>query len=112
MRSKTVAAQKVEIFIAGDYAKALDLCQAFCASIGLCVTVTPTCYVYKGGREDGVIVGLINYARFPVALSVLETKALQLANVLLVGLGQQSYTIQTGDLSTLYTNRPDHVEIK
>lgn len=31
----------------------------------LCVTVTPTRFIYVDGYEDGVVVGLINYPRFP-----------------------------------------------
>jgi len=58
-------AYKIEIFIGGDHNKALDICEAFCTRVGLCVTVEPTTYVYSGGRCKGVRVGLINYARFP-----------------------------------------------
>jgi SAM-dependent methyltransferase len=30
-----------------------------------CVTVTPTNFIYCGGQEDGVIIGIRNYPRFP-----------------------------------------------
>lgn len=39
-------------------------CQKIC-NFGNCVTVTPTRFIYKDGWEDGVIIGLINYPRFP-----------------------------------------------
>ncbi len=55
----------VSIFIAGDYDKAHEICRAHCDAVGLCVTVTATSYIYTGGEEAGVIVGLINYPRFP-----------------------------------------------
>ena len=41
-----------------------DECKKICA-IGNCVTVTPTRFIYKDGWEDGVVIGLINYPRFP-----------------------------------------------
>ena len=40
-------------------------CQIICNRVGLCVTVTPTKYIYTGGCENGAIVGLINYPIFP-----------------------------------------------
>lgn len=63
MRRVSAPSCPVSIFIAGDFDEARDLCRAFCDEEGLCVTVTPTTYVYTGGEEDGVIVGLINYPR-------------------------------------------------
>ncbi len=45
--------------------EAEELCGAYCDSVGLGVSVTPTRFVYRYGSEPGVIVGLINYPRFP-----------------------------------------------
>lgn len=42
-----------------------DICYSYCQYPGYCLTVTPTMFVYKGGMEDGVVVGIINYPRFP-----------------------------------------------
>lgn len=92
MRSITI-----NIFIAGGHGKACKLCAEWFESRGGCVTVTPTQYVYTGGREDGVIVGIINYPPYHTSLPVLWDKAKELAEFLRVGLGQQSYTIQGPD---------------
>jgi hypothetical protein len=89
----------VTIFIAGDYATALDICQKYCDEIGLCVTVEQTVYVYTNGQEAGVRVGLINYARFPSEPLDMHLKAEALAERLLEGLNQQSYTIFTPEFS-------------
>ena len=65
---------KLEIFVGlregyegktHQMAEALELCQEYCNEVGLCVTVTPTTYVYKDGQEPGIVVGLIRYPRFP-----------------------------------------------
>lgn len=40
-------------------------CHRFVDEVGLCVTVTPTEFIYTDGGEPGAIVGLINYPRFP-----------------------------------------------
>jgi hypothetical protein len=53
-----------DIYIAGSYEAAKEICAEFCED-GFCVSVAPVCFVYKYGREDGVRVTLINYARFP-----------------------------------------------
>src|ERR1700719_217133 len=46
---------------------------------GFCVSVTPVHFVYKGGQEPGVAVGVINYPRFPENNEALIVKALYLA---------------------------------
>jgi hypothetical protein len=59
-------AYDVRLYMAGDIEVAKKVCREFCDSIGWCVTVTPTTYVYRGGEELGFIVDAINYACFPV----------------------------------------------
>ncbi len=46
---------------------------------GLCVTVTPTTYIYKEGREEGAIVGIINYPRFIMTRQEIERAAEEIA---------------------------------
>lgn len=106
-RREQCGAYPVSIFIAGDHAKALELCRTYCDEVGYCVTVTPTSYVYRDGQEAGVIVGLINYARFPAEPEAIEAKALALANRLRVVLEQQSFTIQTPTQSTFHSWREE-----
>lgn len=73
----------------------------------MCVTVTPTKYVYTGGDEDGVIVGLINYPRFPKYFHDLFSIAEELAEKLCIDLGQQSYSIDTPKETFWYSYRPE-----
>jgi hypothetical protein len=83
------------IYIAGNRADAERTCRFVAYRDGACVTVTPTEYVYSGGQESGVIVGLINYPRFPSTPEEIEEKALVLAVHLAEALHQRSYTIET-----------------
>ena len=69
-------------------AEALAVCQEYVDDVGLCVTFTPTTFVYTNGSEPGVIVGLINYPRFPVEPEDIREKALVLAESLRAALGQ------------------------
>lgn len=102
-RNEACAAYPVSIFMAGDITIAKAACRDFCDGeaktfgSGLCVTVTPTTYVYTGGAEDGVIVGLINYPRFPAEPGMIFATAKALAERLCEVLGQQSFTVQTPD---------------
>lgn len=102
----------VQIFIATmgyardvsfDHAKAI--CDSFCEQVGLCVTVTATDFVYTGGWEPGVIVGLINYPRFPKAPAEIFDLAERLAADLCDGLHQQSYSIQAPDKTVWISHR-------
>lgn len=95
----------VSIFIAGDAARATRICRDHCDEVGQCVTVTPTTYVYTGGEEAGVIVGLINYPRFPSEPHEIWHKAETLALLLRDGLGQESFTIQAPDKTVWFSWR-------
>lgn len=46
---------------------------------GLCVTITPTTFIYKNGREEGAVIGLINYPRFPMDTEGLRKEAEEIA---------------------------------
>lgn len=97
MKRVEVPSYPVSIFMAGPVATARGIAQRFCDAVGLCVTVTPTSYIYTDGNEDGFAVGLINYPRFPATPFAIWDKASELAERLREGLGQQSYTIQSPD---------------
>ena len=73
------------------------LCQTHCDTIGLCVTVTPTTFIYKGGNEEGAIVGLINYPRFPSSKEEILDKAIFIGYSLLKRLKQKRLSIVTSD---------------
>lgn len=93
------------IFIAGSYEEAKQVCREWCMTTPYCVTVEPTTYIYTGGEETGVRVGLINYARFPTNESEILSHAFYLANLLRRRLCQWSYTIQTPDETYFDTKR-------
>ena len=72
-------------------------CQKHVDSVGLCVTVTPTKYIYTNGNETGVVVGLINYPRFPSSPEEIQAKALDLARILKKELCQHRVTVMFPD---------------
>lgn len=110
MKTVETISYPVQIFIAGDHAKALDSCRAYCDEQGFCVTVTPTSYVYTGGQEAGVIIGLINYGRFPSEPQAIFARAKELALKLIADLGQESASIQAPDKTLWISFRDANLE--
>jgi hypothetical protein len=94
------------IFLAGDLEQAKQICRSHCYTAGLCVTVEPVTYVYTGGQEEGVRVGLINYPRFPTTPEQLLTTAKDLAWRLREELCQHSFTIMTPTETIFDSRRP------
>lgn len=95
---------RYDIFIAGDASQARQVCRKYCFEIGLCVTVESVLYIYKGGEELGVRVGLINYPRFPSEQESISGHAKNLADLLMVDLCQHSYSI-VGPSTTTWASR-------
>lgn len=85
-----------------DVVHDLDDARAICdewVADGDCVTITPTEFRYKDGSEPGVIVGYINYPRFPRRKEQLIDRAMGLAEKLSTGLKQNRVTITTPEKS-------------
>ena len=110
MKRIEVPSYPVSIFIAGNPMEAETFCLDYCDRTGFCVTCTETTYCYTGGEEPGVVVGLINYPRFPTAPDAIWQRAEELAAELCAGLNQQSYTIQAPDKTVWFSHRPEDTQ--
>ena len=95
----------ISIFMAGDISAATDYVRQYCDENGLCVTVTPTSYIYTNGQEAGFVIGLINYPRFPATPKELWETAESVAAYLRERLYQDSYTIQAPDKTVWFSHR-------
>ncbi|MDP2672885.1 MAG: hypothetical protein Q8O84_03680 [Nanoarchaeota archaeon] len=58
-----------------------NLLQDYVDETSFCVTITPTTFIYKNGRENGAIIGLINYPRFPKTKKEIKQRAEEIANL-------------------------------
>jgi hypothetical protein len=83
--------------------KIWDICQEYVEK-GLCVTVTPTHFIYTGGEEPGVCIGLINYPRFPSPPQEILDDAVALAEILMKEMKQFRCTIVTPQETFLLEN--------
>ncbi len=54
----------------------------YCSDVGFCVTCSPTKFIYRNGIENGVVIGIISYPRFPKSKEQLKTIALDIAQLL------------------------------
>jgi hypothetical protein len=97
---------RFDIFIAGDYDLAKKISREWAFEVGACVTVERVDYVYTGGEEAGVRIGLINYPRFPTNHEELNAKARSIAEKLMIGLCQLSYSIVGPDQTEWVSRRP------
>ena len=95
MGFKKTETHEIKIFIAGDINTIKQVVHKYCRDTGFCVTVTPTTYIYTGGEETGVILGIINYARFPTTPKCLFAKAYKLAIQIRYEANQSNFTIMT-----------------
>lgn len=72
--------------------------------VGQCVTCTRTDYIYTKGREPGVIVGFINYPRFPSTPEEIKLRALDLSQILLRECHQMRLSIVFPDETIMLSN--------
>ena len=104
---KTEKTDVITLYLAGDVDIATQACREFCFNEGLCVTVTKTNFVYTGGAEGGVAVGLLNYPRFPSTEDELRATAHDLAFFLMERLVQHSVLV-VGPKQSIWMTRREH----
>ena len=104
-RSKSCPAFSVKIWLAGDIQSARLFCAQYLTNIGLCVTIIPAVYSYTGGEEEGFVIGLVNYPRFPSDPTSIQEKAISLGEGLARHLGQGSFLVEMPDEMIWFTRR-------
>ena len=95
----------VKIWLAGNIQSARLFCAQYFADVGLCATIIPAIYSYTGGEEEGFVIGLINYPRFPSDPISIQNKAIDLGEKLARYLGQGSFLIETPNEMIWFTRR-------
>lgn len=103
VKQSSVNSFSFKIHMAGELSDAIRVCRKFCM-MGACVQIWPCRYVYTGGTEDGFVVSIMNYARFPKTKVEIEKMAISLATMLADELCQASFSIEGPDNSDYYQN--------
>lgn len=111
---KTVKSFNVQIWIGlkegyngieNPIEKVYEICKKYVNENQYCVTVSETNFFYHNGSEKGVVLGLINYARFPSSKKIILKHAFQLGNILMKELNQYRISITTPKKSYLLENK-------
>ncbi len=84
----------IDIWIAGTRLIHKEVIQEYCNSVGLCVTVTDTDFIYTGGSEIGVRIGLRQYPRYPQSETAIMAHAQRLGWLCAKAAKQTSYMIE------------------
>jgi len=74
-----------------------NIIQQYCDHVGLCVTITPTKFIYKDGFEDGCFICLIQYPRFPTKEDYIKDTAINIAKIFLKKFKQLRISIICSD---------------
>lgn len=99
-KTKSEPTCQVTIYVAGNYEDALRICNKHCTEVGLCVTVSRTDFSYSYGMESGVMIGLVNYPRFPSTKEEVNEKANELAEKLMYELCQRTALVVGPEITT------------
>lgn len=105
MNTETCQTFVIRLYLSGPIEVAKQLIRAECLREGLCVTIDPTTFIYTGGEEEGYVVGLVNYPRFPVEPEALMRRARHLMHKLLEGTHQHSALMVASDTTEWVTKR-------
>jgi len=104
----------IRIYMSGPISVAKQVARKYCMELnqrdntGLCVTVDPTTFIYTGGEEEGFVIGMLNYPRFPTSEENLDQLALELAGKLMDETYQWSALLVNPKTSMWITRRPEN----
>lgn len=87
----------VRLYIGGSLESAKEYIRKSVYHEGLCVTIEPTTFIYTGGEESGIVVGFVNYPRFPTDGPTIFARALKMAKGLMPHLNQESALLVATD---------------
>ena len=76
-----------------DFSEVVNYLAERCKIVPFCYSVTPTFFVHTNGIENGAIIGIIQYPRFPKRVSTLRRIAIDIAEILRQEFKQQRVTI-------------------
>lgn len=106
MTNFNIPAHWVKLYLSGPIEVAKQIIREECIRAGLCVTIEPTTYIYTGGEEQGYVVGLINYPRFPSTPEEIDARGRDLMQKLMLGTFQGSALMMNPHTSEWISTRP------
>jgi hypothetical protein len=80
---------------------AVEIIKRWCNERKQCVSITPTRFVYVDGQEPGLVIGFINYPRFPMEKEEILNRALELGEALRKHFNQFRVSVTTPETTYL-----------
>ena len=109
MRTVIEPTHIITLYISGPRNIAEQVCREYCYGKKLCVTIEDTAFIYMGGQEAGIRIGLLNYPRFPSTPEWLLEAATELAKLLIERLYRDSALIvNSNPATTTWITRREH----
>ena len=84
--------------------EAQEICMNYVNDVKLCVTLSPTKFIYVDGNEPGVVVGLIQYPRFLMSEKEITEKAIDLARIMMKEFKQFRCSVVASDKTYMLEN--------
>lgn len=104
--NKNIDTYWAHLYVAGDYNITKNKLREIAFPSGLCVTIEKLEYIYAGGVEEGVRIGLIQYPPFPEAIISIRNKMMSIGYKIAELNAQWSFTIVMPDI-TVFCSRRD-----
>lgn len=77
------------------------ICDTFVNDLKDCITLTPTEFRYVNGWEPGVVIGFIQYPRFPRSRKAIRRRTIALAEIFLKEFNQYRIVVTTPFRTTM-----------
>lgn len=105
MKQRSTSTFWARLYLSGPIEVAKQTLRKDCLRAGLCVTITPTTFIYTGGEETGYVVELVNYPRFPSSPAAITERAYHLLQQLMADTFQHSALLMTPEETQWITLR-------
>lgn len=106
-QTKIETTYMVKIYMSGPIEIAKQVIRKYCMNVGLCVTIEPTTFVYTGGEEQGFVIGLLQFPKFPKNENTIDSIAVEMAKALIEETYQWSALIVTPTETRWINTRPE-----
>lgn len=95
------------VYVGGDVGAGEMVCREICFPKGLCVTVMPCKYIFAGGTENGMRVGLIQYPKFPKSRDAILLQAINVGIKIAEANYQWSFSVVTPEQNIWFSRRKE-----
>ena len=65
----------------------------WCIDIGQSVSISPTEFIYPHGSENGLVIGFINYPRYPLSEAEIKNRSIELGTLLMKTFNQYRVSV-------------------